>query len=125
MKGKDGDYLNGKLDKKVWLLWAELRVNGDVDAIETPTGLIPIYQDLAKLFKDNLDIDYTQADYVQQFTIRIPENLAKLDRLNGIYEKISDTPKIVLDTFADIRTRLEQVRNKHGDYISPFDLTAE
>ncbi|MHC4659960.1 MAG: phosphoenolpyruvate carboxykinase domain-containing protein, partial [Planctomycetota bacterium] len=32
LKGKDGSYLNGMADKKVWLLWAELRVHGDVDA---------------------------------------------------------------------------------------------
>ncbi|MCD6175412.1 MAG: phosphoenolpyruvate carboxykinase (GTP), partial [Planctomycetes bacterium] len=35
---EDGEFLNGKLDKMVWLLWAELRVNGDVEAIKTPTG---------------------------------------------------------------------------------------
>ncbi|MHC4216053.1 MAG: phosphoenolpyruvate carboxykinase domain-containing protein, partial [Planctomycetota bacterium] len=54
LKGKDGNYLNGMGDKKVWILWAELRVNGDVEAIETPTGMIPMYEDLAKLFKEQL-----------------------------------------------------------------------
>jgi phosphoenolpyruvate carboxykinase (GTP) len=123
LKGKDGKYLNGMADKKVWILWAELRVNGDIDAIKTPTGLIPKYEDLAKLFKDHLDIEYTQADYVRQFTIRIPENLAKLDRVEKIYkEKVSDTPKIVFETFAEVRNRLKAAGDKHGDYISPLDL---
>jgi len=125
LRDDNGQYLNGMADKKVWILWAELCVNGDVDAVVTPTGLIPKYEDLAKLFKDNLNTQYTQADYVQQFTIRIPENLAKLDRVENIYkQKVSDTPKIVFDTFVEVRKRLKEAGDKHGDYISPFDLIA-
>ena len=124
LRGEDGKYLNGMADKKVWILWAELRVNGDVDAVETPTGRIPKYEDLAKLFKDHIETDYTQADYVRQFTIRIPENLAKLDRVGNIYrEKVSDTPAIVFEIFAEVCGRLKAAGDKHGDYISPFDLT--
>jgi len=123
LKDKDGKYLNGMADKLVWILWAELRVNGDVEAIGTPTGLIPKYEDLQKLFKEHLDAQYTQADYVEQFTFRIPENLAKLDRVEKIYkEKVSDTPQILFDTFAEVRKRLKAAGDKHGDYISPFDL---
>jgi phosphoenolpyruvate carboxykinase (GTP) len=126
LKDKDGKYLNGMADKLVWILWAELRVNGDVDGIETPTGLIPKYEDLQKLFKEHLDAQYTQADYVQQFTFRIPENLAKLDRVEKIYkEKVSDTPKIVFDTFAEVRKRLKATGDKYGDYISPLDLIVQ
>ena len=123
LRDKDGKYLNGMSDKKIWILWAELRVNGDVNAIETPTGLIPEYEDLAKLFKDNLGKEYTQADYLKQFTTRIPENLAKLDRVEKIYrEKVSDTPQLLFDTFTEVRKRLKQAGDKHGDYISPSDL---
>jgi len=126
LRGEDGKYLNGIADKKVWILWAELRVNGDVDAIETPTGFMPKYEDLAKLFKEQLGKEYSQADYVQQFTIRVPENLAKVDRVEKIYkEKVPDTPQIVFDTFAKIRSRLKVAQNRHGDYISPFDLAAQ
>ncbi len=120
---KDGKYLNSMADKLIWILWAELRVNGDVDGIETPTGVIPIYEDLAKLFKEKLDINYTKENYIEQFKIRIPENLAKLDRVEKIYtEKVSDTPQIVFDTFDEVRNRLQTTSKKYGDYISPFDL---
>ena len=123
LKDKDGKYLNGISDKKVWILWAELRVNGDVDAVQTPTGFIPKYEDLAKLFKDNLNVVYTEEDYVKQFTIRIPELLAKAERIEKIYkERVSDAPKIVFDTFADLKKRLEAAQQKHGDYILPLDL---
>jgi phosphoenolpyruvate carboxykinase (GTP) len=123
LKDKKGKYLNGMADKLVWILWAELRVNGEVDAIETPTGMIPIYEDLQKLFKDHLGKDYTKSDYERQFTIRIPENLAKLDRVEKIYrEKVSDTPQILYETFNKARDRLKAAGDKHGDIISPFDL---
>ena len=123
LRDKDGGYLNGMADKKVWILWAELRVNGDVTTIETPTGLIPRYEDLRRLFKEHLNTEYSQADYIQQFTLRIPENLAKLDRVEKIYkEKVPDTPKILYDTFDQVRRRLRTTQDKYGDHISPFDL---
>jgi len=126
LRDKDGKYLNAMADKKAWLLWAELRVNGNVEAIQTPTGLIPEYEDLAKLFKGQLNTEYTRDDYVKQFTIRIPENLAKLDRVEKIYkESVPDAPKLLFETFTKVRSRLEQARSKYGDYISPFDLAAQ
>jgi len=125
LKDKKGKYLNGMADKLVWILWAELRVNGEVEAIETPTGMIPIYEDLKQLFKDHLDEDYTKDDYERQFTIRIPENLAKFDRVEKVYrEKVSDTPQILYDTFAKVRDRLKAAGEKHGDIISPFDIAS-
>jgi len=123
LKDKDGNYLNEMADKKIWLLWAELRVNGDVDAIETPTGFMPKYQDLAALFKDQLQKDYSQHNYVEQFTIRIPQLLAKIDRISKIYtEQVQDTPPIVFSVFEKHRSSLQAARKTHGDYISPFDL---
>ena len=123
LKDKNGKYLNGISDKKVWMLWAELRVHGDVDAIETPTGLIPKYEDLAKLFKDNLDIEYSRDDYVKQFTIRIPENLAKLDRIKNIYKtRVADAPEIVFEVLGKHRKALEDLCQEKGEYVSPFDL---
>jgi len=126
LRGKDGKYLNGMGDKLVWVLWAELRVNGDVEGIETPTGVIPLYEDLAKLFKDKLGKDYTKEDYIEQFTIRIPENLVRLDRVEKIYrEKVADTPQVLYDTYDEARKRLKAAAEKHGDYISPYDLMAK
>jgi len=123
LKDKNGKYLNGISDKKIWVLWAELRAHGDVDAIETPTGLIPKYEDLAKLFADNLDFEYSKDAYVKQFTIRIPENLKKLDRIEDIYKnRIKGTPKIVFEVLGKHRTRLEELSQSKGQYVSPFDL---
>jgi phosphoenolpyruvate carboxykinase (GTP) len=122
LKNKAGKYLNGMLDKRVWILWAELRVNGEAGAIETPTGMIPKYEDLAKLFKQTLKQDYTKEQYVEQFTIRVPELLAKFERVEKIYRAEPQIPQVLFDTFAKIRERLNAAKAKHGDYINPLDL---
>ena len=122
LKGGDGDYLNGKLDKSVWLKWMELCSHGEVEAIEAPTGRLPMYEDLKRLFAEYLKADYSQEDYVQQFTIRVPENLAKLDRIEKVYGDLTDIPQIVFDTLATQRERLQALQAAKGDYVSPLDL---
>ncbi len=119
---KDGKYLNGMLDKAVWVKWMELRIHGEAEAIDAGYGLIPKYDDLKKLFKDVLKKDYTEADYVSQFTVRIPELLAKLHRMEKIYETVHQNPKAMTEEMAAQRQRLEALKTAKGDYISPLDL---
>jgi phosphoenolpyruvate carboxykinase (GTP) len=120
LKNKDGKYLNGVKDKHVWLKWAELRLHGDVEAIKTPTGYMPKYEDLKKIFKDVLGKDYTKEEYIEQFTVRIPENLAKIKRIVEIYKtKVPDAPHTLFEALEEQKKRLEEAQNKFGDYISP------
>jgi len=120
LRGPDGNILNSKHAKRVWLKWMELRVHREVDTIETPTGLIPKYEDLKRLFKEVLGENYAEEDYDRQFTMRIPESLAKLDRLSEIYRsRVADTPPIVFKAFEEQRQQLIKAREKHGDYIKP------
>ncbi|MFQ6122665.1 MAG: phosphoenolpyruvate carboxykinase (GTP) [Dehalococcoidales bacterium] len=123
LQDREGRFLNEKTDKKVWYKWMELRVHNDVGFIETPTGRIPKYQDLKRLFKEVLNKEYKQEDYNEQFMIRIPENLAKIDRVKKIYEtQVSDTPRIVFDILEEQRQRLNKAREKYGEYIAPDRL---
>ncbi len=128
LKGAQGRFLNDVADKKVWLKWMELRSHKEVGAREAPTGLIPEYEDLKRLFKEVLNTaggsangkDYSKEDYIKQFTTRVPENLAKIDRIIKIYRtKVPDTPQIVFDMLEAQRQRLKEAREKYGDYISP------
>jgi phosphoenolpyruvate carboxykinase (GTP) len=119
---KDGEFLNGKLDKSVWVKWMELRAHGDADAIEGPTGLLPKYEDLARLFREVLQKDYSQEEYVEQFTIRIPELLAKIDRIQTIYKDAQDVPPVLFEVLGAQRNRLEQCKAAKGEYVSPLDL---
>ncbi|MFC1761482.1 phosphoenolpyruvate carboxykinase domain-containing protein, partial [Planctomycetota bacterium] len=119
---QDGQYLNGMLDKAVWVKWMERRVHGEVETLDAGYGGIPKYEDLKQLFQEVLDKDFTQEDYVQQFTIRITELLAKLDRMEKIYATVEDIPTAMQDEMTAQRKRLEALKAAKGESISPFDL---
>jgi len=120
LKDENANFLNEKTDKKVWYKWMELRVNDGVEAIETPTGRVPKYGDLKKLFGDVLGKDYPKSDYEEQFMIRVPENLAKIDRIKEIYgTRVSDTPQVVFKVLEEQRAKLLGARERFGNYISP------
>jgi phosphoenolpyruvate carboxykinase (GTP) len=122
LKDKNGNFLNSKQDKRVWLHWMERRIHNEMDAIKTPTGYIPIYEDLKKLFKEVLGREYSKEDYEKQFTLRIPEHLAKIERIVKIYKEISDTPQIVFDVLQQQKERLLKTQEQKGNYISPFEF---
>lgn len=122
-RGEGNQWLTGMRDKAVWVKWMELRVHGEVDVLTAPTGMIPLYEDLQRLFQQVLAKEYSRENYTRQFTIRIPENLAKLERIERIYRKdVLDAPAIVFETLDAQRKRLEALRQAKGDYVSPFDL---
>ncbi len=124
LKDREGrEFLNTKLDKMVWLKWMELRVNGEADTIDAVTGLIPEYKDLKILFKEHLDKDYSEEEYIQQFTVRINENIEKIDRIIEIYkDKGPEVPENLFDTLKKQKEKLEKMLNEKGSYISPLDL---
>lgn len=121
--GKDGKFLTGMNDKKVWLLWMERRVHGEVGALRTPTGYIPLYKDLKRLFSTALDQDYTENQYREQFTIRTPEQLAKIDRIEKIYRQEWGIPEMLFTQLELQRQRLLEAQSEYGDYISPLVLS--
>ncbi len=111
LKDEKGDFLNGMQDKRVWLKWMELRVHGEAEAVRTALGLFPKYGDIKRLFKEVLDKDYTEEDYRGQFTLRVPENIAKIDRILEIYRtKVSDAPPVLFEVLEEQKRRLEEVK---------------
>ena len=123
LKDKDGSWLNEKNDKAVWLKWMELRVNKEIDAISTPTGYIPMYLDLRRLFTKVLHKHYPKDQYTKQFTIRINENLSKIDRMMKIFQtRVLDTPAIVFTVLEEQQQRLIDAQKTYGDYLSPEHL---
>lgn len=120
LRDKEGNFINAKTDKRVWLKWMELRVHNEVSAIRTPTGHIPRYDDLKELFKQVLNKDHSKEDYIRQFTMRIPENLAKIDRIKKIYEStVANTPPVLFEVLEEEKKRLIEARARYGDYVSP------
>lgn len=121
----DGAYLNSPQDKHVWLKWMEKRVHNEVEALKSPTGWIPKYDDLHLLFKQVLDKEYSKEDYIKQFTIRVQENLAKIERVQRFYqEKVSDIPLELFGILYLQRERLLKAKASFGDYISPENFEA-
>ncbi|MEM1586186.1 MAG: phosphoenolpyruvate carboxykinase (GTP) [Candidatus Bathyarchaeia archaeon] len=117
---KTGEYLNRPMDKHVWIKWAELRVHRDAGAIKTPTGLIPKYEDLARLFKQILRKEYSLEDYRRQFTIRVPENLNKIKRVMNFWlTQVTDAPDEVFKILDEQAERLIRARDNYGNYIPP------
>ncbi len=119
---KNGEYMTGMHDKRVWVKWMELRVHGEVEAIETPVGNIPKYEDLKKLFKEVLDKDYSEEDYAEQFTTRVPELLAKIVRIRKVYKDEVNVPAEFKTQLDAQEARLKELQSSKGDYVSPLSL---
>ena len=107
LKDEDGTYLTGIQDKRVWLKWMELRVNGEIEAVRIPIGFLPEYGDLKKLFKEVLSKDYRKEDYLKCFSLRKEECLAKIERIENIYRDMESVPEIVFEILHAQRERLE------------------
>jgi phosphoenolpyruvate carboxykinase (GTP) len=97
----------------------ERRVHNEVRALKTPVGLMPLYEDLNMLFKQYLSKDYSYEDYVKQFTLRVNENLAKIERLRNIYSELKFVPTRVFELYSEEEERLKEAKAKFGDYIAP------
>lgn len=119
LKNKDNMYLNAIEDKLIWLKWMKLRADKKVKALITPTGLIPKYEDLKALFKDVLGKEYTKESYTEQFSLRLPENLAKIKRIKSIYKGLPGLPACLLEELEAQGKRLIKSQKEFGDCIEP------
>jgi phosphoenolpyruvate carboxykinase (GTP) len=120
LKSRDGKFLNGKNDKKVWYKWMDLRCHGDVRAIGTATGWIPLYEDLVPLFASVIGREYTREEYEAEFSLRIPENISKIDRVIASWQTSThDTPQILFDELEAQRMRLIEAQRRFGNEVRP------
>jgi phosphoenolpyruvate carboxykinase (GTP) len=120
---ENSEFLNEKIDKKVWLNWMEGRVYGEYEAIETPIGYIPKYEDLQPLFKQIFNRTYSKQLYEKQFSIRTQKFLEKVERMERIYSEEEDVPQVFTDIMKDQKEKLLAFRAKYGkDIVSPFDI---
>ncbi len=120
LKTPDGDFCTHKLAKKVWLHWAEMRVHNDAEAHRTPTGRIPMYEDLKALFREFFDEEYTREEYEYQFAFRCDAWLAKLNRVMEYYRNnVPDCPDICYTTWQKGIDRIQAAKDKYGPMIPP------
>ena len=123
LKDEQGHFLNAKIDKVVWMVWAEGRVHGEFEAIETPVGRIPFYEDLKTLFRQELDREYAKEDYIKQFSLRIDKYLEKMSRMQNVFSNITITDTEFTKELKNQIERLQKTRKEHGKaVVSPFEL---
>jgi len=115
----EGRYTNEKVDKKVWVLWAEGRIHGEYDAIRTPIGYLPKHGDLETLFKQVFNRDYAEADYNLQFSLRLDKLLEKIDRMREIYRDEPGMPREFWNVLNQQRADIEAVKAETGKPVVP------
>ncbi len=107
-----GRFTNRIPDKKVWIIWAESRVYREYEALRTPVGYIPKYEDIKQLFKQIFNKHYSWEDYEIQFSIRVDKYLKKISRMENTFRSESDMPKEFWQVLNKQKTELESIRRK-------------
>jgi phosphoenolpyruvate carboxykinase (GTP) len=121
-RGGEGNRLLGeKRDVKAWLGWLELRAHGDVDAIETPIGFIPKYEDLRELFA-GIGKEYPRELYDKQFAFYVDNILARIDLQEEAYRKEKNIPARLFEVYGEQRRGLEALKAKYGSIVSVEQL---
>ena len=122
-RGGDSTRLLGeKRDVKVWLSWLERRVHGDVEAIDTPIGFLPHYEDLKQLFKEMIDKAYSKELYTRQFSLYLDNILARVDLQIKAYGKEQNIPRQLFDVLDTQKTGLLALKEKFGTVATPEQI---
>jgi phosphoenolpyruvate carboxykinase (GTP) len=120
--GESKKLLGEKRDVKAWLGWLERRANGEMDAIETPIGFLPKYEDLKKLFKEMIDKEYPRELYDKQFSLYLDNILKRIDLQIAAYGKEADIPKALFDVLKEQQEGLQRLKEKYGAVVTPDQL---
>jgi phosphoenolpyruvate carboxykinase (GTP) len=122
-RGGGGTGLLGeKRDVKVWLNWLERRSHGELDAIETPIGFIPRYEDLQELFRSKIDKEYPRDLYDKQFSLYVDNILDRIALQEEAYAGEEDLPKTLFEVYAEQREGLRALRDRFGPVVAPAQL---
>jgi phosphoenolpyruvate carboxykinase (GTP) len=122
--GESKKLLGEKRDVKVWLGWLERRFHGDVDAILTPIGYLPKYEDLKQLFKEIIDKEYSEDLYIKQFSLYIDNIVARVDLQKDAYGKEANVPARLFEILEEQRKGLMALKEKYGAIVTPAQLMA-
>jgi len=120
--GSSKKLLGEKKDVKAWMGWLEQRAHREVDAIETPIGFIPKYEDLKKLFKERVAKEYPEQLYVRHFSLYIDHIIGRIDLQIDAYSKEKSIPNRLFDILKQQRKELMALREKYGPIVKPEQL---
>ena len=120
--GSSKKLLGEKKDVKAWMAWLERRAHRQVDAIETPIGFIPKYEDLKKLFKECIAKAYPENLYEKHFSLYIDHIIARIDLQVEAYGKEKNIPDRLFDILKQQRRELMALKEKYGPIVRPGQL---
>jgi phosphoenolpyruvate carboxykinase (GTP) len=114
--------LGEKKDVKAWMAWLERCAHKEVDAIDTPIGYLPKYEDLKDLFKSKIDKDYPEELYLKQFSLYLDNIIARMDMQIEAYGKEANIPPKLFDILKEQRQELTALKEKFGPIVTPQQL---
>ncbi|MFO7976817.1 MAG: phosphoenolpyruvate carboxykinase (GTP) [Candidatus Hydrogenedentota bacterium] len=120
--GKGKGLLGEKKDVHVWLGWLELYTHGDVQALETPIGMLPKYEDLKKLFAEKIDKEYPEELYTMQFSLYIDNIISLIDLQMEAWKKEDVKSQTIFEVYAAQKAALEALKAEKGPIVKPQDL---
>ncbi len=122
-RGGSGSGLCGeKQDVLAWLSWLERRVYSEVEAIDTPIGFIPLYEDLRKIFNQEIDKDYPRELYDMQFSFYIDNIIARIDLQKEAYSKEKNLPHRLFEIYDAQEKELLRLKEQFGSVVTPDKL---
>ncbi|MBN1607559.1 MAG: phosphoenolpyruvate carboxykinase (GTP) [Polyangiaceae bacterium] len=123
-RGGQGSALLGeKRDVRVWLTWLERRAHGEVDAVRTPIGYIPLYEDLRVLFLE-IGKGYPKELYDRQFAFYVDNILSRIRLQHEAYGKERNIPWRLFDIYERQCGELEALKREYGPIVSVEQLMA-
>jgi len=121
-RGSSGSGLLGeKKDVKVWLGWLELFANGDVEAIDSPIGYLPYYDDLKMLF-ETIDKEYPRSLYDMQFALYVDNIVDRIDLQTEAYGSEENIPATLFEIYTKQRMELLALKEAFGPIVGIDDL---
>ena len=86
-----------------------------MDAIETPIGFLPMYDDLKALFNGVIDKEYPRELYDKQFSIYVDKILARIDLQREAFGKEENIPSKLFEVYDEWAKGLEALR--YGSHL--------
>ena len=122
--GSSKKLLGEKKDVKVWLAWLERLVHNEIDAIDSPIGRLPLFDDLKRLFKELIGKDYPESLYVKHFSLYIDHIVKRIDLQTEAYGRESNIPPALFDIYKKQREELTELKNRFGSVVTPAQMAS-
>jgi phosphoenolpyruvate carboxykinase (GTP) len=120
--GTSKKLLGEKRDVRVWLTWLGRRAHNHVDAILTPIGYIPKYEDLNALFSKLIQKDYSADLYNKQFSLYLDNILSRIDLQIDAYGKEKNIPERLFEILKEQKEELTTLKETYGSIVLPQQL---